>query len=181
VRVVLVIDVPRGLEGSAADAARLADEFGRTLPHFIPGVRARKAVVSTTVEPPARTGLTVDLASRRVDVDGRPIRLAYREFQLLAYLAAKPHHTVSRTTLLRNVWSDRRPGAEAISDRTVDSHIRRLRAKLGAHAHVLVTVRGHGYRFDPSADVLIGAEGLRRPANQPAEIPTRLSRTLGVS
>jgi len=164
-RVVLVIDVPDGLEACAADVARLAEEFGRTLPHFVPGVRARKAVVSTPVEPTVRTGLTVDVPSRRVTIDGQLIRLAYREFQLLAYLAGRPHHTVSRATLLHNVWSDRRPGDEAISDRTVDTHIRRLRAKLGTHAHVLVTVRGRGYRFDPSADVRIGPEGVRRLAN----------------
>jgi DNA-binding winged helix-turn-helix (wHTH) protein len=153
VRVVLVIDVPRHLEASAADAARLADEFGTTLSHFIPGVRARKAVVSVESEERPPTGLTVDLANRRVSIDGRPIRLAYREFQLFAHLAAQPHRTVSRTTLLTNVWNDRHPARGGISERTVDTHIRRLRTKLGDHSHVLTTVRGRGYRFDPGVDV----------------------------
>jgi DNA-binding response OmpR family regulator len=163
IRVVLVIDVKR--EGSAAEAARLADEFGMTLSHLIPGVHARAAVVSTSRVPapvPPRTGLEIDVANRRVSIDGRPIRLAYREFELLAYLAATPRRTVSRTTLLRQVWIDRHPKRGVISDRTVDTHIRRLRAKLGGHAHVLTTVRGRGYRLDPGPDVRFLAGPMRR-------------------
>jgi DNA-binding response OmpR family regulator len=59
------------------------------------------------------------------------------------------------------VWSER-PGHEDISERTVDSHVRRLRAKLGRHAHVITTVRGHGYRFDPGSDVRLRAGTVRR-------------------
>jgi two-component system OmpR family response regulator len=166
-RVVLVIDVPRGMEGSAAEAARLADEFGTTLSHLVPGMYARPAVVSTSpkglVEAP-QTGLMVDVANRRVSIDGRQIRLAYREFQLLAYLAATPHRTVSRTTLLNSVWRDRAPRSFDICDRTVDTHIRRLRVKLGEHAHVLTTVRGHGYRLDPGPDMRFRAGPQRRVA-----------------
>ena len=94
-------------------------------------------------------GLVIDSANRHVSIDGRPLRLAYREFALLAFLAQHPHRTVSRETLLAQVWRDRHASHTAISDRTVDTHIRRLRAKLGEHAHVLTTIRGHGYRFDP--------------------------------
>jgi Transcriptional regulatory protein, C terminal len=158
VQVVLVIEVPAGLAGSASEAVRLADEFGTMISQWLPGVYAKKAVTSavdgdprhSSAPGPAR-GLVVDLANRRVSIDGRPLRLAYREFALLAYLAQHPHHTVSRDTLLAHVWRDRHAGHAAISDRTVDTHIRRLRAKLGEHAHVLTTVRGHGYRFDPGA------------------------------
>ncbi|CAN5659412.1 hypothetical protein BH09ACT7_BH09ACT7_36240 [soil metagenome] len=167
-----MIDVPRDITESAADALRLADEFGTTLSHWLPGVTARKARLCTPIDPTGLTtpdltrqsGLMIDLADRRVSVDGRPLRLAYREFALFAYLAAVPHRTVSRTTLLRSVWSDHRPGQGPLSDRTVDSHIRRLRAKLGDHAHVLTTVRGHGYRFDPGADVRFRGGVLRRLA-----------------
>jgi two-component system OmpR family response regulator len=181
VQIVLVIDVPIGLEAAAGEAMRLADDFGMTISHWLPGVRAQKAVMSARTEPPHRdsadpqtqtqpqpqpqTGLMIDLANRRVTVDGQPLRLAYREFALFAYLAAKPHRTLSRTTLLYSVWSDRRAAGEPISERTVDTHIRRLRAKLGAHARVLTTVRGHGYRFDPGADVRFRTGVLRRLAN----------------
>jgi two-component system, OmpR family, response regulator len=173
VQIVLVIDVPGGLAASAGEAVRLADEFGATISHWLPGVHAQKAVLSARAEHPERdpadpqpqTGLTIDLANRRVSVDGEPLRLAYREFALLAYLAATPQRTVSRTTLLHSVWSDRRAVGGPISERTVDTHIRRLRAKLGAHADVLTTVRGHGYRFDPGADVQVRTGVLRRLAN----------------
>ncbi|MET0704324.1 MAG: winged helix-turn-helix domain-containing protein [Mycobacterium sp.] len=175
VQVVLVIDVPHDMTECAADALRLADEFGTTLSHWLPGVRAKKAVLSVPFEAseasgrsdvdPSPTGLMIDLANRRVSADGRPLRLAYREFALLAYLATVPHRTVSRSTLLHSVWSDHRPGQRPVSDRTVDTHIRRLRAKLDQHAHVLTTVRGHGYRFDPGTEVRIRGGVLRRLAN----------------
>jgi DNA-binding response OmpR family regulator len=167
--------VPIGLEAAAGEAMRLADDFGMTISHWLPGVHAQNAVMSARTEPPHRdsadpqtqpqTGLMIDLANRRVTVDGQPLQLAYREFALFAYLAAKPRRTLSRTTLLQSVWSDRRAAGEPISDRTVDTHIRRLRAKLGAHARVLTTVRGHGYRFDPGADVRFRTGVLRRLAN----------------
>jgi DNA-binding response OmpR family regulator len=166
-QVVLVVDLPHGHEGAAAEIARLADEFGATLPQFAHGAHARPAVVSTSATAalePAHEGLTVDLANRRVSIAGRPIRLAYREFQLLAYLAATPNHTVSRATLLQDVWRDRGSAGMDVSDRTVDTHIRRLRAKLGDHAHVLTTVRGRGYRLDPSADMRFSEGPLRRAA-----------------
>ena len=162
-RVVLVIDVPNG-RAAAAYAACLADDFAATVAHLIPGAVTHHSVVSRYVEgagpaavpPPSPVGLVVNLASRRVTVDGRPLRLAYREFALLAYLATMPHRTMSRPALLTSVWADR-SGREGLSARTVDTHIRRLRAKLGDYAHVLTTVRGHGYRFDPGADVELRA------------------------
>jgi Transcriptional regulatory protein, C terminal len=157
-QIVLVIEVPPELATSTREAVRLADEFGTMVSHWLPGVHAHKAVVTAVGGQPRdlftqrpQTGLVIDVANRRVSVDGRPLRLAYREFALLAYLSRLPHQTVSRETLLAHVWRDRHMGNAAISDRTVDTHIRRLRAKLGAHAHVLTTVRGHGYRFDPGA------------------------------
>jgi DNA-binding winged helix-turn-helix (wHTH) protein len=150
VRVVVAIDVPGG-RAAAALAARLADDFATNVAELIPGARAHGAVVS-----PRPVGVVVDLPRRRVTVDGRPLRLAYREFALLAYLATMPHRTMSRSALLDNVWADRF-GRESLSVRTVDTHIRRLRAKLGDHAHVLTTVRGRGYRFDPGDDVELRA------------------------
>jgi two-component system OmpR family response regulator len=156
-RVVLVVDVPHGLD-AAARAARLVDDFGVTIGQLIPGVVAHRADVyedsAAGVRPVERqpeTGLTVDLTDRRVTIDGRPVKLAYREFALFAHLAARPHQTLSRPTLLQSVWADR-AGSRHISNRTVDTHIRRIRAKLDDHASVLTTVRGQGYRFDPSAE-----------------------------
>lgn len=156
VRVVLVFDVPAGSAELSRRTAQLADEFGRLIAHSVPGVRARKAVVATGSLPagPLRRsdGLTIDRVNREVRIDGQRVRLTYREFELLGYLAGMPRRPVSRSELMREVWHDRAPGVDA-SYRTVDTHVRRLRAKLGRYARVLTTIRGRGYRFDPSPDV----------------------------
>jgi DNA-binding response OmpR family regulator len=153
--VVLVLDVPAGSAELSSRTAQLADDFGRLIADSIPGVRARKAVISAgaPVTPSVRpsmwlTGLTIDRLAREVRIDGDRRRLTYREFELLCYLAGQARRTVSRTELIREVWRDRPPGApHRDSYRTVDTHVRRLRAKLGAHAAVLTTVRGRGYRL----------------------------------
>jgi DNA-binding response OmpR family regulator len=132
---------------------QLADDFGHLIAQSVPGVRANKAVVSA--KPRAATvtaGLTIDRANREVRLDGERLRLTYREFELLCYLARLPSRPVSRAELMREVWHDRAPGGD-VSLRTVDTHVRRLRAKLGPYARVLTTVRGRGYRFDPSPGV----------------------------
>ena len=94
-------------------------------------------------------GLTIDRFNREVRINGERVRFTYREFELLCYLAALPGRPVSRAELVREVWHDRAPGGE-VSLRTVDTHVRRLRAKLGPHARVLTTIRGRGYRFIPA-------------------------------
>lgn len=149
-RIVLLLDVS-GAESVAAHAIRLTDDFGTSLSQLIPGVRAHVAVATPGRAP---SGLVVDLRNRRVSIDGHPVRLAHREYALLAHLAARPHQTASRQTLIQQVWCDD-TGPTDVSSRVVDTHIRRLRAKLGVHAHVLTTVRGRGYRFDPGTDVRI--------------------------
>jgi DNA-binding response OmpR family regulator len=154
--VVLVLDVPAGSAELASRTAQLADDFGGLIARSVPGVRARRAVVSAgPPKMPAAIrpeGLTIDRFNREVRIEGERVRLTYREFELLCYLAASPRRPVSRAELMREVWHDRAAGGE-VSLRTVDTHVRRLRAKLGRHARVLTTIRGRGYRFDPGADV----------------------------
>jgi DNA-binding response OmpR family regulator len=161
--VVLLLEVPPASAELASRTAQLADEFGRLIVHTLPGVRARKAVVSAVAPRMAAAvrseGLTIDRFNREVRIDGERIRLTYREFELLCYLAASPQRPVSRVELMREVWHDRAPGGD-VSLRTVDTHVRRLRAKLGPQASVLTTIRGHGYRFDPRADVQYLAAGV---------------------
>jgi DNA-binding response OmpR family regulator len=166
--VVLVLDVPAGSAELPSRTAQLADELGRLIAHSVPGVRARKAIVSAG--PPLAPvtlradGLTIDRVKREVCVDGRALRLTYRELELLCYLAGVPRRPVSRAELMREVWHDRAPGTD-VSFRTVDTHVRRLRAKLDGYARVLTTVRGRGYRFDPRPDVHYVTAGLgTRPA-----------------
>ncbi|KQS58456.1 hypothetical protein ASG36_10320 [Geodermatophilus sp. Leaf369] len=76
-------------------------------------------------------------------VDDRPVPLTAREFDVLAELARRAGRTVTREHLLREVW-----GTDDAGSRSVDVHVARLRAKLGAAAAQLVTVRGVGYRLD---------------------------------
>lgn len=158
-RVLLVFDVPAAQADLPHRTAQLADDFGALIAQTLPGVRARPAVISAGSQvrpaptPRERRGLTVDLGLRSVRVDGRCVHLTYREFELLGYLLARPSCTVSRADLIRDVWRDRpQAGAHDGSQRTVDTHVRRLRAKLGPYGRMVTTVRGHGYRCDPGPD-----------------------------
>jgi DNA-binding response OmpR family regulator len=85
----------------------------------------------------------LDRAAFEVRLEGRPLDLTGIEFRLLVALMEKRGAPVARGLLLRDVWGYRR----GIDSRTVDTHMRRLRAKLGSRAACLATVRGEGYRF----------------------------------
>jgi DNA-binding response OmpR family regulator len=93
--------------------------------------------------------LLIDVARRRASFHGRPVELRPREFDLLALLAAHPGQVFSREALLRQVW-----GADEFLDaRTVDVHVRRLRAKLAAimpDDDLIQTEWGVGYRLRPA-------------------------------
>ena len=86
----------------------------------------------------------LDRGSFEVRLDGVKLALTAIEFKLVAALMEKRGVPMSRDVLLRDVWGYRNP----IDSRTVDTHMRRLRAKLGAHADCFETVRGEGYRFN---------------------------------
>lgn len=90
--------------------------------------------------------LLVDTNGYTASLHGRPIDLAYKEFELLKYLVQHPGRVFTRAQLLQEVWGYDYYGGT----RTVDVHIRRLRAKLGGeYEHLIGTVRNVGYRFDP--------------------------------
>lgn len=87
--------------------------------------------------------VTLDLDGYRVTVAGRPLDLTFKEFEVLRFLASRPGRVFTRPTLLREVWGYDFYGGT----RTVDVHVRRLRAKLGPeHEGLIETVRGVGYR-----------------------------------
>jgi DNA-binding response OmpR family regulator len=87
--------------------------------------------------------LALDLETYRVTAGGRPLDLTFKEFELLRFLASHPGRVFTRPSLLREVWGYDFYGGT----RTVDVHIRRLRAKLGPeHEHLVETVRSVGYR-----------------------------------
>ena len=88
--------------------------------------------------------LALNLETYQAAIQGRPLDLTYMEYELLRFLAAHPGRVFSRETLLSRVWGYEYFGGA----RTVDVHVRRLRAKLGEeHAHLIDTVRSVGYRF----------------------------------
>ena len=87
--------------------------------------------------------LALDLHTYRVTSAGRPLDLTFKEFELLRFLASHPGRVFTRPALLREVWGYDFYGGT----RTVDVHVRRLRAKLGPeHEHLVETVRSVGYR-----------------------------------
>jgi DNA-binding response OmpR family regulator len=89
-------------------------------------------------------GVTVDEATYTAKLNGRLLDLTFKEFELLKYLAQHPGRVFTRQQLLQEVWGYDYFGGT----RTVDVHVRRLRAKLGAeHESLIGTVRNVGYRF----------------------------------
>jgi DNA-binding response OmpR family regulator len=91
--------------------------------------------------------LVLNLETYQAAMSGRPLDLTYMEYELLKFLASHPGKVFTRETLLSRVWGYEYYGGA----RTVDVHIRRLRAKLGEeHANLIQTVRSVGYRFGQS-------------------------------
>ncbi len=91
-------------------------------------------------------GLHIDLKSYRVTVDGHPVELSSRDFQLLQFLMSHPGRVYSRDQLLNHVWGDE----SFVEPRTVDVHISRLRSAIEAepsNPKFILTVRGIGYKF----------------------------------
>ncbi|MBL3698827.1 winged helix-turn-helix transcriptional regulator [Leucobacter luti] len=95
--------------------------------------------------PPAvqAAGVVIDESNFTARLFGRPLDLTYKEFELLHFLAGNPGRVFTRDQLLSEVWGTDYFGGT----RTVDVHVRRLRAKLGDHEALISTVRGVGYGF----------------------------------
>jgi len=90
------------------------------------------------------SGVVIDEASYSAKVHGRPLDLTFKEFELLRFLATHPSRVFTREQLLSEVWGYDYFGGT----RTVDVHVRRLRAKLGDLESLIGTVRNVGYRFN---------------------------------
>jgi DNA-binding response OmpR family regulator len=108
-------------------------------------VLRRTSAQGGVAEPPDLPPIVVDRATRRAEVSGAPLELTRVEFDLLACMLDGPGRVYTRAELIDRVWGD----GFAITDRTVDSHVKALRRKLGeagADAGIIETVRGVGYR-----------------------------------
>jgi len=113
-------------------------------------MRAESRTVDDGLAPIVHPGLTVDPVGRTVEADDRAVQLTAREFDLLRLLAAHPGRVFSRDYLLDRLWGDDFQGF----DRTVDTHILRLRRKLGgpgSAADQIVTLWGIGYKYERPA------------------------------
>jgi DNA-binding response OmpR family regulator len=113
--------------------------------------RVGRAQPNGRAEPAEETtdGLNVDERTREVRVDGKPVELTAKEFDLLAFLVRSPRQVFSRGQLLQHVWASH---SDWQDEATVTEHVRRVRHKVETdpeHPRWITTVRGVGYRFEP--------------------------------
>jgi DNA-binding winged helix-turn-helix (wHTH) protein len=134
---------PRGSGGRDVDVVRLALQDPTALARH----RAEEPNELTD------EGVVIDLSRKRVVIDEQTAALTYKEFELLQYLVLREGRTVARTELIAGLWGA--GDADVPNERTIDVHVRRLRAKLGGYEDIVRTVRGVGYRFDRHADVSV--------------------------
>jgi DNA-binding response OmpR family regulator len=122
-------------------------------PFFLDEITARvRARLSQRQRPHPRAvvawaDVVFDLDARTVHRAGTPVALTRYELAALAYLVERPDRAVSRATLAENAF----PSLDAPSDRTIDSHLVRVRKKLGPAGAAIVTVWGVGYRYSPDS------------------------------
>lgn len=136
---------PVGVGGKNIDVVRTALHDPRSL----------NRLVEANQEQEAARGIVIDITRHRVFADGENAELTYKEFELLNYLILNEGETISRRELVDAVWAD--DADEAPNERTIDVHVRRLRAKITGYEDIIRTVRGGGYRFDRHPDVLVEA------------------------
>ena len=105
----------------------------------------RRGTAVPVEAPTQAAGLDINTAGREVRVDGSLVELTYTEFELLNYLVANTGVALSRDKILDNVWRYDYYG----DARTVDTHVKKLRSKLGALGEYIKTIRGIGYKFEP--------------------------------
>ena len=107
-----------------------------------------KAILNRTQAKESQTkdygGIVIDTEGRTVSVDGKPIELSLREYELLKYLLDNENVALSRDKILNNVWNYDYYG----DSRTIDSHIKKIRHKLGKRGKYIKTMRGVGYKFE---------------------------------
>lgn len=115
----------------------------RELSLRVKAVLRRSGGAPQTTQRLSQGPLVLDLERHRCQVNDEPVELTAKEFGLLSALMSRPGRVMSREKLLDEVW-----GADiAVTHRTIDTHLKRLREKLGEAGSLIDTVRGVGYRF----------------------------------
>ena len=104
-------------------------------------LRRSNVAVSETTEV---GGIRIDKAAHQVEIDGKPIDLSYQEFELLTYFVENQGIALSREKILNNVWN-----YDYFGDaRTIDTHVKKLRSKMGEKGNYIKTIWGMGYKFE---------------------------------
>lgn len=89
-------------------------------------------------------GIHIDKTAYQVEIDGKPVDLSYKEFELMTYFAENQGIALSREKILNNVWN-----YDYFGDaRTIDTHVKKLRSKLGEKGEYIKTIWGMGYKFE---------------------------------
>ena len=139
---------PKGIGGKSVDVVRTALRDPRAIDKLVVGQQ------NAEDDKPA-TGVVIDALRKKVFVDGTNAELTHKEFELINYLVENEGETISRREIIEIIWADDEENAP--NDRTIDVHIRRLRAKIAGYEDIIRTIRGGGYRFDKHPDVLVEA------------------------
>lgn len=139
---------PKGVGGKSVDVVRTALRDPRAIDKLVVGQQ------SAEDDKPAQ-GIVIDALRKKVFVDGHNAELTFKEFELINYLVENEGETISRREIIEIIWADDEENAP--NDRTIDVHVRRLRAKIAGYEDIIRTVRGGGYRFDKHPDVLVEA------------------------
>lgn len=104
-------------------------------------LRRSNVVVSETMEV---GGIRIDKAAHLVEIDGKSVDLSYKEFELLTYFVENQGIALSREKILNNVWN-----YDYFGDaRTIDTHVKKLRSKMGEKGNYIKTIWGMGYKFE---------------------------------
>ena len=91
-------------------------------------------------------GILIDKAAHQVTIDGKEVELSFKEFELLSYFVENQGIALSREKILNNVWN-----YDYFGDaRTIDTHVKKLRSKMGDKGDYIKTIRGMGYKFEVS-------------------------------
>jgi DNA-binding winged helix-turn-helix (wHTH) protein len=144
-----------GAESHAAVAYAPATQRGKNLDIVRLALREPRAVAELLPPKPdsPSKGVTIDLSRKCVVINGEMSALTYKEFELLQFLVLREGSTVERSAIIDTLWAA--SDVDRPNTRTIDVHVRRLRAKIEPFEDVVRTVRGIGYRFDRHADVTI--------------------------
>ncbi len=95
-------------------------------------------------------GIVIDKAAHNVTIDGKPVELSYKEFELLTYFLENKGIALSREKILNNVWN-----YDYFGDaRTIDTHVKKLRSKMGKKGDLIRTIWGMGYKFETENESL---------------------------